>query len=83
MLLVTQVWPFQTWYLNLLQMSIEQPLTLAYDHRLSVDQYQEPHPLVITKSLKIAVWIVTATICLEQNGLGGAVYEILIHFSGI
>ena len=65
-LLAAPTWQSQTWYLTLLSMSIEEPILLPqYQHLLRNPQKQF-HPLLINKTLRLAVWTVSGKRCLHE-----------------
>ena len=55
LLIITPTWPTQTWYPRLLAMSIKDPLLLPRHHKLLTNPEEEIHPLVLNRSLTLAV----------------------------
>ena len=59
MILVTLSWQTQPWYSLLLRMSIQRPLLLPALPNLLLNPLGEKHPLVKTRSLRLAAWKIT------------------------
>ena len=59
MILVTPTWQTQPWYTLLLKMSIQRPLLLPALANLLLNLLREKHPLVKTRSLRLAAWKTT------------------------
>ena len=59
MILVTPTWQTQAWYTLLLRMSIQRPLLLPAPPNLLLNTLGEKHPLVKTRSLRLAAWKIT------------------------
>ena len=59
MIVVTPVWPSQTWYPLLLKMSIRRPLFLPQTNYLLKNPEGEMHPLIQNKILRLAAWLVS------------------------
>ena len=61
--LVTPIWPSQTWYQNLIHMSCRDPLVIPHSPNLLMDINNSPHPLITEERLKLAVWTVSGEKC--------------------
>ena len=59
MILVTPTWQTQPWYTLLLRMSIQRPLLLPALPNLLLNPLGKKHPLVKTRSLRLAAWKIT------------------------
>ena len=58
-ILVTPTWKTQPWYTLLLRISIQRLLLLPARPHLLLNLLGEKHPLVKTRSLRLAVWKIT------------------------
>ena len=59
MIFVTPAWPSQLWYTEAMRMSIQQPILLTWRRDLLNNPKGEIHPLVLNKTLKLVVWMVS------------------------
>ena len=59
MILVIPIWQTGPWYTLLLRMSIQRPLFLPALPNLLLNPLGEKHPLVKTRSLRLAAWEIT------------------------
>ena len=67
MIIVTPVWVSQTWYPQLLEMSISGPLLLETAHDLLKNPRGEFHPLVLNGTMKLAAWLVSGEKYLQKR----------------
>ena len=65
-LLVAPTWQSQTWYPILLSMSIEKPILLPQYQHLLINPQKQLHPLLINKTLTLAVSIVSGKTYLQE-----------------
>ena len=62
MILITPVWTSQSWYPNLLEMSVSQPIILPGSKHLLLDPKGQAHPLVRDGNLRVAAWLISGKI---------------------
>ena len=59
--IVSPVWPAQPWFPVLLELACDVPLLLKPSSTLLVSAKGEPHPLLVTGALQLAVWKLSGT----------------------
>jgi len=59
MVLVTPIWPTQTWFPMLVWMSIRRPILIPTTKQLLRNHKGESHPLISQGSLNLAAWLVS------------------------
>ena len=74
-LLIAPVWPTQSWYPLLLQLSTAQPILLPrVDNLLSLPHNQEQHPL--RHKLNLAAWVLSGKLC-QTKGFSKQAVDII------
>ena len=67
MILVIPIWQTRPWYTLLLRMSTQRPLFLPALPNLLLNPLGEKHPLVKTRSLRLAAWKITEKLCKSKE----------------
>jgi hypothetical protein len=62
LIIIAPVWPNQTWYPMLVEMSIRHPVLLPVMDDLLLDPMGNPHPLLQSNSLQLAAWRVSGRV---------------------
>ena len=63
LIIVTPTWQNQSWYDQLLKMSVQPPFLHPQVRNLLKNPQSKKHPLVETRSLRLAVWKVSGKVC--------------------
>ena len=63
LILVTPLWPTQSWYPTLLDMSLSLPVPLPMSKNLLLGPQGEIHPLILNTTLQLAAWHVSNAPC--------------------
>ena len=66
MILVTPTWQTQIWYSTLLSMFVRSPLVIPCKKHLILSPMNQVHPLVESRSLTLAVLMVSGNILLQK-----------------
>lgn len=66
-LLITPAWQTQAWYPSILQMSVQNPLSIPKTRNLLLDPDQKVHPLVKNQSLQLVAWNVSGKNWLQKG----------------
>ena len=61
MILITPLWPTQSWYPLVMDMAVETPILLPHHQRLLLNPQKEIHPLLKDTSLNLVAWLVSGT----------------------
>jgi len=59
LILIAPAWQSQSWYPELLRLSIENPILITPQLNLLKNPAGETHPLVKNKTLRLVVWVVS------------------------
>ncbi|XP_065174623.1 uncharacterized protein LOC135804633 [Sycon ciliatum] len=69
MILVAPVWDTQPWYATLLQLLVDFPMLLPTFDCLLLSPSGHPHPLVLSRHLRLAAWPISSSASMQQDFL--------------
>ena len=67
LILIAPTWQSQTWYLELIHLSLKNLLLLSQHPNLLRNPQGEAHPLLQNQTMRLAAWIITSTISLRKE----------------